>query len=257
MKKTIATATRRQRAPALRSRASDQAPALPRGPAASLPDGAAAAGAAKVRKRDAAATRARILEAAMEEFTARGLPEARIEDVAARAGANRRMIYYYFGSKEGLYLAALEAVYAELLDEEREIDVDSMDPVEAITTLVRLKINHYTRHPRFIAFVNMENLYQARHLRNSKRLGEFNSPLTTIISRVLARGQRSGQFRRDVDPIDLYISICALGYMYFSNRHTLGVIFERNLTSPTALAERAKTIADIVVSYLTNRGDAA
>ena len=200
-----------------------------------------------------AATRAKILYAAMDEFAERGLPDARIEDVAARAGANRRMIYYYFGSKEGLYLAALEMVYQELIDEERKINVDEMGPIDAITAMVSLKIDHYTHYPRFIAFVNMENLYRARHLKQSKRLREFKTPLTEIIGRVLERGQRAGMFRSGIDPIDLYISICALGYMYFSNQHTLGVIFGRKLITPKALEHRKATISDIVISYLTQR----
>ena len=204
----------------------------------------------KTRKRDATATRARILAAATEEFAARGLPDARIEDVAARAGANRRMIYYYFGSKEGLYLAALEAVYAELVEEERKIDVDRLGPVEAIAELVHLKIDHYTNYPHFIAFLNMENLYRARHLKQSKRISEFKTPFTRVIAQVLERGQRAGLFRKGIDPVDLYISICALGYMYFSNRYTLGVIFDRNLTSPSELKKRKATIVDFVTSYL-------
>jgi AcrR family transcriptional regulator len=210
--------------------------------------------AARVRKRDAIATRGRILEAAMEEFAARGLPDARIEDVALRAGANRRMIYYYFGSKEGLYLAALEAVYAELMDQERKIDVEKLHPVEAITELVRLKIDHYTENPRFIAFLNMENLYKARYLKHSKRLSDFKAPLTAVLARVLERGQRLGLFRKGIDPVDLYISICALGYLYFSNQHTLGVIFGRNLITPKLLQQRKTTIADIIIRYLRPDG---
>jgi AcrR family transcriptional regulator len=206
--------------------------------------------ATKIRKRDATATRAKILEAAMDEFAARGLPDARIEDIALRAGANRRMIYYYFGSKDGLYLAALEAVYAELIEEERKIDVDQMEPVEAVNAMIRLKIDHYTHYPRFIAFLNMENLYYARHLKKSKRLREFKTPLTEIIGRVLTRGQRAGIFRTGIDPFDLYMSICALGYMNFSNQYTLGVIFGRKLTTPKALEQRKITIADIIISYL-------
>ncbi len=187
----------------------------------------------------------------MVEFAARGLPDARIEDVAQRAGANRRMIYYYFGSKEGLYLAALEAVYDELIQEERKIDVRQLGPVEAVTAMINLKIDHYARYPRFIAFLNMENLYRARHLKTSKRLRDFQTPLTEVIARVLANGQRTGLFRTGIDPVDLYISICALGYQYFSNQHTLGVIFGRKLTTSEALKLRKATIADIVVSYLT------
>jgi AcrR family transcriptional regulator len=205
----------------------------------------------KVRRRNAAATRGRILDAAKEEFAARGLKDARIEDVAGRAGANRRMIYYYFGSKDGLYLAALESVYAQLMDEERKIDVDKLHPVQAITELVRLKIDHYTQHPEFIAFLNMENLYRAEHLKHSKRIADFKAPFTEIIARVLERGQRSGLFRSDVDPVDLYISICALGYLYFSNQYTLGVIFGRDLITPPALQRRKTSIADMIVSYLT------
>jgi AcrR family transcriptional regulator len=204
----------------------------------------------KIRRRDAVATRKRILEAAKEEFAARGLPDARIEDVALRAGTNRRLIYYYFGSKEGLYLEALEAVYAELMDEERKIDVDNMDPVEAIRQLVSLKINHYANYPRFIAFLNMENLYKARHLKKSKRIGEFKTPLTKIIGRVLDRGQRAGLFRKGIDPVDLYISISSLGYLYFSNRYTLNVIFGRDIKTPKALQARKLTVADMVLSYL-------
>lgn len=190
----------------------------------------------------------------MEEFATRGLPHARIEDIADRAGANRRMIYYYFGSKEGLYLEALEAVYAQLVEEERKIDVEKLDPVDAIAELVRLKIEHYTNYPHFITFLNMENLYQARHLKKSKRIAEFKTPFTQIIARVLERGQRDGLFRQGVDPVDLYISICALGYLYFSNRYTLGVIFDRDLTSPRELKKRRATIVDFVTRYLA-RGE--
>lgn len=209
--------------------------------------------AAKIRPRNAAATRARILEAAKREFAARGLKDTRIEDVAKRAGANRRMIYYYFGSKDALYLAALEGVYAQLMDEERKIDVDKLHPVEAITEIVRLKIEHYAQHPEFISFLNMENLYQARHLRHSKRIADFKAPLTDILARVLKRGQNSGLFRSDIDPIDLYISICALGYLYFSNKHTLGVIFSRDLTAPAAVNRRKGSITDMIMSYLAVR----
>lgn len=225
-----------------------------RGALAKAPRGkkkAAAVGAAPVRKRDAVATRAKILEAAVDEFAARGLQDARIEDVAERAGANRRMIYYYFGSKEGLYLEALESVYAGLMEEERKIDVENMHPVQAIVEMVRTKIDHYAENPQFITFLNMENLYKARYLKDSKRLAEFKAPFTEVIGRVLERGQRLGLFREDVDPLDLYISICALGYMYFSNQYTLGVIFGRDLITPSALERRKVAIADIIISYLS------
>jgi AcrR family transcriptional regulator len=205
---------------------------------------------AKIRRRNAAITRARILDAAKHEFAARGLKDGRIEDVAKRARANRRMIYYYFGSKDALYLAALESVYAELMDEERKVDVDNLDPVDAITEIVRLKIEHYVQHPEFISFLNIENLYGAKHLRHSNRIADFRAPLTDILARVLKRGQRSGLFRSDIDPVDLYISVCALGYLYFSNKHTFGVIFGRDLTAPPAVKRRKGTITDMIMRYL-------
>jgi TetR/AcrR family transcriptional regulator len=203
-----------------------------------------------VRPRDAQATRRRILLAALSEFSRRGLPDARIDDIAAQSGANKRMIYYYFGSKERLYLAALESVYAELARLESRIDVDHLDPVTAVETLINMKIDYYIDNPHFVSFLGMENLYHARHLRRSRRLHEFATPMTEILARILARGERMGVFRTGIDPVDLYISICGLCIIYFSNQHTLGVVFGRRLETPAALKRRKKVIADMVTRYM-------
>jgi TetR/AcrR family transcriptional regulator len=204
---------------------------------------------ARVKKRDSEATRARILQAAMQEFAAKGL-EARIEDIAEIAGANRRMAYYYFGSKEGLYLAALEATYFELVQVEKTIDVDALGPLDAIAALISAKFEHYVKYPHYVEFVKIENLYQARHLKTSRRIAEMRAPLISIIKRVLRQGQVAGVLRKDVDPLDLYISICALGFFVFSNRYTLGTIFNADLTSPNALRRRKRLIIDMVTAYL-------
>jgi TetR/AcrR family transcriptional regulator len=209
-----------------------------------------------VRRRDASATRARILEAAMQEFAAKGL-DARIEDIAEMAGANRRMAYWYFGSKEGLYLAALEATYLELVEVERKIDVDALGPIEAIAALVSAKFEHYVRYPRYIEFLKIENLYHARHLKSSTRISELRGPLVACLKRVLERGQAEGVLRHDVDPIELYIAICAIGFFAFSNRYTLGVVFEEDVTRPEALDRRRKLIVDMMTAYLTTRSDHA
>jgi AcrR family transcriptional regulator len=203
-----------------------------------------------LRHRDADVTRAKILQAALVEFGSRGLPETRTDDIAARCKVNKRMIYYYFGSKEGLYLAALESVYEELVRLERAIEVEHLDPVAAIQAMINLKIDYYIDNPHFISFLTMENLYKARNLRKSKKLETFKTPLTHVIARILERGRRLGVFRRNVDPVDLYISICALGFMYFANRHTLGAIFARNLMSAEAIDERRRSIIDMVIGYL-------
>ena len=157
----------------------------------------------------------------MKEFAAKGL-DARIEDIADMAGANRRMAYYYFGSKEGLYLAALEATYLELVRVERGIDVGALGPLEAIAALISAKFEHYVKYPHYVEFVKIENLYKARHLKTSKRIAEMRAPLIVLIDRVLKKGQAEGVLRRGIDPLDLYISICALGFFVFSNRYTLG-----------------------------------
>lgn len=203
-----------------------------------------------VRRRNATATRQRILEAAMREFAAKGLDAARIEDIAGMAGANRRMAYYYFGSKEGLYLAALEASYFQLVDVEEAIDVEALSPIAAIEAMVAAKFEHYLRYPHYIEFVKMENLYRARHLKTSRRIPEMRAPLISIIKRVLQRGEELGVVRKGVDPLDLYLSICALGFFVFSNRHTLGVIFETDVTSEEALGRRRGVIVEMIKSYL-------
>lgn len=203
-----------------------------------------------VKRRDAVATRRRILDAALQEFAAKGLDAARVEDIAEKAGANRRMAYYYFGSKEGLYLAALEASYFQLVEVEEAIDVDALGPIDAIEALVAAKFEHYVKYPHYIEFVKMENLYQARHLKTSRRIADMRAPLISIIKRVLQRGEALGVLRKGVDPLDLYLSICALGFFVFSNRHTLGVIFDTDVTSAKALARRRAVIVDMIKTYL-------
>jgi TetR/AcrR family transcriptional regulator len=186
----------------------------------------------------------------MQEFAAKGLDAARIEDIAEMAGANRRMAYYYFGSKEGLYLAALETAYFELVEVEKAIDVDALGPIDAIAAMISAKFEHYVKYPHYVEFVKMENLYRARHLKRSRRIAEMRAPLIAIIKRVLARGAATGVLRSGVDPLDLYLSICALGFFVFSNRHTLGAIFNTDVTSPTALRRRRALVIDMIMAYL-------
>src|SRR3954467_8305491 len=128
------------------------------------------------QRRNADATRAKILQAALGEFSERGLPAASTDDIAERCGVNKRMIYYYFGSKEGLYLAALESVYEKLVALEKEIEMENLDPPAAIEAIVNLKIDYYVANPEFISFLSMENFHRARHLRKSKKLDMFKSP---------------------------------------------------------------------------------
>jgi AcrR family transcriptional regulator len=200
--------------------------------------------------RNADATRTKILQAAISEFGERGFAAASTDDMAERCGVNKRMIYYYYGSKEGLYLAALEAVFENLVTREREIKIEDLDPAAAIEAIINLKIDYYLENPHFVSFLSMENFYKARHLRKSKKLAGFRATLTDLITRILKRGQRGGQFRTDVEPVDFYVSMCALCIMYFSNQHTFGVIFEREMMTRANLERRRRTVIDFVLGYL-------
>jgi TetR/AcrR family transcriptional regulator len=202
------------------------------------------------QKRNADATRAKILQAALSEFGERGLEAASTDDIARRSGVNKRMIYYYFASKDGLYLAALETVFTDLVAREREIKIEHLDPPAAIEAMINLKIDYYLENPHFVSLLSMENFYKARHLRKSGKLKMFKTPLTDVISRILDRGQANGYFRRGIEPVDFYVSLCALCIMYFSNQHTLGVIFKRDMMSPANIKRRRRTVIDFVLSYL-------
>ena len=210
----------------------------------------ATAAPAELRTRDADRTQQAILRAAMDEFADSGLGGARMDSIAERAGVNKRLIYYYFGSKEPLFLAALETTYADIREAERALKLESLDPPEAVRRLVTFTWQHYLKHPEFLTLLNSENLHRARHLKRSKRIREMNSPLVQLLGDVLERGRRDGVFRGGVDPVHLYISIAGLAYFYLSNNPTLSTIFARDLMSPKALSERLSHITEVVMGYL-------
>ena len=138
---------------------------------------------------------------------------------------------------------------------EEAIDVDALAPIAAIEALIAAKFEHYVKYPHYIEFVKMENLYQARHLKTSQRIAEMRAPLISIIQKVLRRGEALGVLRHGVDPLDLYLSICALGFFVFSNRHTLDVIFDSNVTSPKNLSRRRGLIVAMIKAYLTQSNE--
>jgi AcrR family transcriptional regulator len=203
-----------------------------------------------LRTRDADRTQQEILRAAMSEFAELGLGGARIDSIAERAGVNKRLIYYYFASKDELFLAVLEQTYADIRQAERELHLESLSPVDALRKLVAFTWEHYLAHPEFLNLLNSENLHRARHLKQSQRIREMNSPLIDTLGGVLDRGRREGLFRGGVDPMQLYISIAGLAYFYLSNNHTLSAIFGRNLMSPKALSERLSHITEVVMGYV-------
>jgi AcrR family transcriptional regulator len=200
--------------------------------------------------RDPERTRAGILRAATEEFTARGLDGARVDDIARRAAVNKRMIYHYFGDKEGLYLSVLEATYAAIRTAEIGLDLANRDPVEGMRELVAFTWAYFIEHPEFLSLLATENLHRARYLKQSKRIRDLHSPLIGMITELLARGAQAKLFRAGVDPVQLYITIASLGFFYMSNRHTLSTVFGRDLGAPRQLQARGAHIADVVLAYL-------
>jgi len=202
------------------------------------------------RSRDADRSQLAILASARDEFSARGLAGARMDSIAERAGLNKRLIYYYFGSKDDLFLAVLERVYADIREAEQRLHLDEIDPVEAIRQLVSFTWHYYLEHPEFITLLNSENLHCAAHLKRSERIQEMNSPLVQLLDTVLERGRRDKLFRAGVDPVQLYISIASLCYFYLSNNHTLSAIFGRDLRAPKAMAQRLSHMTDLVLGYV-------
>ena len=201
-------------------------------------------------ERDPERTRAAILEAATAEFTANGLNGARVDEIARRSGVNKRMIYYYFGDKEGLYLAVLEATYTAIRSAEVGLQLADRDPVDGMRELIQFTWNYFLKHPEFLSLLATENLHRARFLKQSQEIRHLHSPLIDTISRLLERGARQKVFRPNVDPVQLYITIAGLGFFYLANKHTLSTIFDRDLTSPENRAARGRHIAEVVLGYL-------
>jgi AcrR family transcriptional regulator len=200
--------------------------------------------------RDAERTRAAILDAATTEFARHGLGGARVDRISAAAGANKRMLYYYFGDKEGLFLAVLEAAYARIRSAEQRLSLLDVAPPDGVRRLIRFTWTYFLAHPEFMTLLNSENLHRASHLRKSRRARSLNSPLIATLGAVLDRGSREGVFRKGVDPLQLYISIAGLCYFYLSNIHTLSAIFGRDLAAAPALSARLKHMTEVVLGYL-------
>ena len=205
------------------------------------------------RKRSAAGTKARILDAARAEFAARGFAGARIDVIARQARANKRMLYAYVGNKDALWLATLESIYSAKRREERELDTASLSPGNAMRALVRFNFRYHLDHPEFVALVNNENLMGARMLKRSRLVPQLYSPLLETLTEVLKRGQKAGVFRGGVDPMQLYISIAALGYFYCSNMRSLSAIFTSALSSRASIRRREDHVVDVVMSYLARQ----
>lgn len=179
-------------------------------------------------KRDPERTRQRILDAATQAFAELGSSGARVDSIARRAEVNERMLYYYFGSKDGLYLAVLEEVYGAFNRAEHALKLDALPPLQAIAELAHFVWDYYAEHPELIRLINNENLHGADSMKKSSEIPQQVSPIVDLLKQTLARGQASGEIRQGIDAISLYVTISAMGYYVMSNRHTLAIVMGRD-----------------------------
>jgi len=205
------------------------------------------------RPRDSAKTKAEILVAGRAEFAERGFEGARVDAIAALAGANKRLLYHYYGNKEDLYRAVLLDAYQEIRRGERALSLDQFGPVEAMDRLVRFTFRHFLANPWFPRLLNTENIENARFLKTMPDIQALHSPLVGQITTIVERGADAGVFRRDVDPVQLYISIAALGFFYVSNMATLSAIFARDLAAIDMVQEREAQAVQMVLDYLRTK----
>jgi AcrR family transcriptional regulator len=201
-------------------------------------------------QRDPERTRASILAAATREFAENGIGGARVDSIAERAGINKRMLYHYFGDKEQLYLAVLEEAYVGIRTAEKSLNLSDLEPEQGIAELAMFTWDYFLEHPEFLSLLGTENLHRARWLRQSTRLKELHSSFIDKLSDLLRRGKAEGLFRPDVDPLNLYLTIAALGYFYLSNQYTLTTIFGRDLMDKSNLDVWKRHIVHVTLASI-------
>lgn len=193
-------------------------------------------------KQNPEAVKANILRVAREVFAENGLSGARVDEIASRTDTSKRMIYYYFDDKEGLYLRTLEAAYQDVREQEVALDLDGVEPVEALKRLVEFTFEHHRKNRDFIRLVMIENVHAARYLKKSETIADLNRGVIDSLEKILTRGAAAGIFRADVDPLAVHWQISALSFFNVSNTHTFGHIFGDRLTTDdgqTLLKEQA------------------
>jgi AcrR family transcriptional regulator len=206
------------------------------------------------RGHDAEATKRNIIDVATKEFARNGLSGSRIDEIAARTKTSKRMIYYYFGNKEGLYLAVLEEAYRRIRAIETHLDLDHLSPIDALSRLIEFTFDYENENEDFIRLVMIENIHHAKYLAKSKVIEKLNVTTIEAIKRLYARGVVQGIFRAGLDPVDLHWFITAMCFFNVSNRATFSRIFKRDLATPEALAARRQAAVEMVVGYVVRRG---
>jgi AcrR family transcriptional regulator len=206
--------------------------------------------AAAVATTEAEQTRANILKVATEEFATKGLSGARVDAIAAKTLASKRMIYYYFGGKTGLYSAVLERAYGDIRAEEAQFDLAHMPPRDALRRLIEITFDYDENHTKFVSLVSIENIHRAKYLSKLPSLRDINKSAIRTLEDILQRGRAEGVFRDGFDALDLHLLISAFCFFRVSNRHTFEALFDCNFASPRLRARHRKMITEAVLSYV-------
>lgn len=204
----------------------------------------------RVRSTSPVETRQRILDVATKEFSAKGFDGARVDDIMRIAKVSKNLIYHYFGSKERLFIAVLEAAYEGMHAYQTTWPIDVKSPVDGVRKLVRSTFRYWRDSPEFIGLLNSENFHKGKHLRKTKLTKAGYSGLLENIGNLLKEGERSGDFRANVDPVELYISISALAYHFLSNQYTLAYLLDRKLSTEDDMNARIAHIEELILGYL-------
>lgn len=204
---------------------------------------------------DAERSKQDILAIATEEFAVKGLSGARVDEIAERTRTSKRMIYYYFGDKEGLYQAVLEKAYLDIRTLEERSNLLELEPREAMRKLIELTFDYDETHPQFISLVSVENIHQAKHLSHMQTIKDMNASVIRTLSSILERGRKEGVFRGDLDPVDVHLLVSAFCFFRVSNRHTFGAIFNRDLSDPKLRRRHRKMITETIERLLEVRPD--
>ena len=212
-----------------------------------------AAAQSEPRQRDAQRTKSDILRVATSEFASNGFAGARVDEIAELTQTTKRMIYYYFGSKEGLYLAVMEAAYEVIRTLEQHLDVDDLPPVDALRRLAESTYDHHTSHRDFVRLVAIENIHHARIIETSPVIHDLNSTAIQTLESVLRRGVEDGTFRADIDALDLHMLISSYAVFQVANRYTFRTLFGRDLLDEARHGHYRRMAGDVVVATMTSR----
>jgi AcrR family transcriptional regulator len=203
-----------------------------------------------IRKPDAERSRADILAVARTEFVEHGLAGARVDAIAEKTRTTKRMIYYYFGNKEGLYSAVLQQAYAGIRSTEAALALADLDPMTALHRLIEATFDYDDAHPDFVRLVAIENIHQAEYLKQLPMMQSVNADVLASLDTILVRGRQAGVFTRDCSALDVHLMISGLCFFRVSNRYTFGAIFGCDLSAPEVRARHKAMIVETVVGWL-------